>query len=75
MIIFTAIYGYVFFPSGWSSIETSVNDTSTKAAQIKEIVGNWNYFALAMFLLMQFFLSVGVSSVPYFLMMEIFPFK
>lgn len=72
---FSAVYGYVFFPAGWSSIENTASEATTKNESIRDIVGNWNYFALAMFLLMQFFLSVGVSSVPYFLMTEVFPFK
>lgn len=63
-----AVYGYAFFPSGWSSKESD-------ARIIKEIVGDWNYFALAMFLLMQFFISFGVSAMPFFVMCEIFPLK
>lgn len=44
-------------------------------ASIRQTVGIYNYFALAMFLIMQFCVSVGVSSVPYFLLFEVFPFK
>lgn len=65
----TAIYGFAFFPADWTSYDTG------KHHIIKDVVGNWNYFALSMFLFMQFFLSVGVSSVPYFLVYELFPFK
>lgn len=58
----TGIYGYNFFPSGWSSFEKYSNVTNSEYMQ--EIVGNWNYFALAMFLIMQFCISLGVSSIP-----------
>lgn len=54
-----SVYGYAFFPVNWSSIEASSAEAENKNEIIKEIVGDWNYFALVMFLLMQFFLSVG----------------
>lgn len=54
-----SVYGYAFFPANWSSIEKSSAETQIKNEIIRGIVGDWNYFALVMFLLMQFFLSVG----------------
>lgn len=35
---------------------------------IREAAGAYNNFALAMFLIMQFCVSIGVSSVPYMLL-------
>lgn len=55
-----SVYGYAFFPANWSSVETSSAEAANKNELIREIVGDWNYFALVMFLLMQFFLSVGL---------------
>ncbi|XP_031639275.1 facilitated trehalose transporter Tret1-like [Contarinia nasturtii] len=66
-----SIYGWVFFPRGWTSVGTNDSDLES----IRESVGVYNYFALAMFLIMQFCISIGVSSIPYFLQGEIFPFK
>ncbi|XP_031639278.1 facilitated trehalose transporter Tret1-like [Contarinia nasturtii] len=66
-----SIYGWILFPAGW----TSVGMTSSSLKLIQETVGTYNYFALAMFLLMQFCISVGVSSIPFIIMCEVFPFK
>lgn len=71
----SAIYGYIFFPSGWTSAETGASEASSKKEIINSIVGNWNYFALIMFSFMQFFLSVGACTIPFYLCDEIFPFK
>lgn len=60
-----SIYGFKFFPSGWSSYDSNTNITSRSNAEfIEETVGNWSYFALAMFLIMQFSISLGGSSIP-----------
>lgn len=76
------IYGWIFFPKGWlstsSGIGTTSNGTETSndtLESIRNAVGAYNYFALAMFLIMQFCVSIGVSSVPYMLLFEVFPFK
>lgn len=78
---FPGIYGWVFFPSGWRSTDagTSSNNgteiTNNSLESIRNAVGGYSYFALAMFLIMQFCVSIGVSSVPYQLLFEVFPFK
>lgn len=69
--ILTGIYGWIFFPSGWSSDGLTIESQNW----IRETVGGYNYFALIMFLIMQFCISIGVSCVPYIVMSEIFPFK
>lgn len=56
----------------------SNNGTETangSSEMIRKAAGAYNYFALAMFLIMQFCVSIGVSSVPYMLFFEVFPFK
>lgn len=72
---FLGIYGWLYFPRGWTSVDISTNDGMKNLESIRETVGAYNYFALAMFLIMQFCVSVGVSSIPYFLLSEVFPFK
>lgn len=67
------IYGWGF--GIWSSIEIDVEHSTKRLASIQDEVGNFNYFALAMFMIMHFCVSVGISSVPYILLSEIFPFK
>lgn len=69
------MYGWFFFPSGWSSIDTDIKNATHNVEVMRETVGNFSYFAIVMFMLMQFCVSVGVSSVPYILISEIFPFK
>lgn len=69
-IFISGIYGWIFFPPGW----TSVNSTNSWES-MRETVGDYNYFALAMFLIMHFCVSVGVSWIPYVMMFELFPFK
>lgn len=73
--LIVGIYGWTFFPRGWSSLDISSNDAIGTLESIRKSAGIYNYFALAMFLIMQFCVSVGVSSVPYFMMSEVFPFK
>lgn len=76
MISILGIYGWIFFPRGWTSLDIgSSNSIDGNLESIRKTVGGYNYFALAMFLIMQFCVSVGVSSVPYFMMSEVFPFK
>lgn len=71
LILTTAgIYGFAYFPSGWSSFEVGRN-----AIPIKNFVGNASYIAITLFLIMQFCTSIGVSSVPNMMMSEIFPLK
>lgn len=72
---FTGCYGFALLPLGWSSAHDSSTNVSTDSEYIRSIVGDWNYFALAMFIIMQFCVAIGVSSVPYFLMGEVFPFR
>lgn len=52
-----------------------MTDVVSSEINIRETVGNWGYFALVMFVIMQFANSVGVSPIPHFLLPEVFPFK
>lgn len=70
-MLISGIYGWIYFPSGWSSTV----DDANRLESIRQTVGAVNYFALAMFLIMHFCVSVGISSIPYIMMYEIFPFK
>lgn len=63
-----ALYGYRFFPVGWTSM-------TTPDVSIQEVTGDYSYFALAMFTSMQFCISLAVALVPCMLMFEVFPFK
>lgn len=64
----TGFYGYKYLPSGVISFNYSeTKDTSV----VQEI----SYIPIALFLVMQFFSSLGVSTVPNMLVSEMFPFK
>lgn len=73
------IYGFAYFPPGWSSFEVERNATATTPTEtpihIEQFVGNASYIAIVLFLIMQFCTSIGVSSVPNIMMSEIFPLK
>lgn len=62
------------FPPGTTSFRNSAfNETS------KDTVGNQemynSYHTLVLFILMQFFVAMGVSSIPNIMLGEVFPFK
>lgn len=63
---FKGVFGFVNLPSGWTSFNRQPDE-------VTEIVPS--YFPLAMFVLMGFGTTVGVSSVPWMLLSELFPFK
>lgn len=69
-LISLGIYGFYYFPLGW----VSTGDSSS-IENAKVLVGNYGHIAVALFLIMQFCVSVGISSIPYFLLAEVFPFK
>lgn len=62
-------------PWGWSSEFSSSISFADGPEYIRNIVGNWNYFALIMFIIMQFSVAMGVSSIPYIVMSEVFSFR
>lgn len=65
------------FPSGWSSFKTtSSNETSLNSTMVlRESMGNYNYVALALLLIMQFFVTIGITTIPFMLTGEVYPFK
>lgn len=61
------VYAYQYLPPGTSSF----NEETVANAESTEI----SYYPMALFLIMQFCTSIGVSSVPNMLISEMFPFK
>lgn len=72
---FVGIYGFIFFPSGWTSFRKVPNDGSNKYEDIRQIVGNYSYVALALVLTMQFATKFGVAGMPHMFVSEVFPLK
>lgn len=72
---FTGIYGFVFFPLGWSSFRKYPYESSSKFDYIRSTVGDYGYIALALILIMQFATKIGVSGLPHIFVSEVFPFK
>lgn len=62
----TAAYGFIHLPAGWSSFD--------KHPAMTEI-GTKNYIPLITFILLNFFTNIGVLSLPWMLLSEVFPFK
>lgn len=69
------VYGLKFFPSGWTSLNEDNQLAERTLEHSKHIPAEWSYLVVAMFVVMQFCVSNGVSSVPYFMLFEVFPFK
>lgn len=74
-VLSIGVYGFVLLPLGWNSAHDITTIFTNDSEYIRNIVGDWNYFALAMLMIMQFCVAIGVSSVPYLLMGEVFPFR
>lgn len=72
MFVFThvGIYGFYFLPLGWVSTSDSLS-----IQHARDSIGNYGFIAVVLFVIMHFCVSVGISSVPYFLLGEVFPFK
>lgn len=64
---FAGVYAYQYLPPGTSSF----NEQTVENVNSTEI----SYYPMALFLIMQFCTSIGVSSVPNMLISEMFPFK
>lgn len=71
------IFGFTLFPSGWNSFQTAYNNNNnnTSAIDLHESIGNYNYIALALLLIMQFFVTIGITTIPFMLTGEVYPFK
>lgn len=70
-------FGFSFLPSGVTSFNTiSIsNEMSTNVTISHESIGNYNYLPLALLLIMQFFVTIGITTIPFMLTGEVFPFK
>lgn len=66
MISFQGTYAYNFIPHEWSSFD--------KHEPIS-VEGNVNYIPMILFFTLSFFTSVGIASIPWMLLSEVFPFK
>lgn len=70
-------FGFSFLPSGVTSFKTisTTNEMSTNVTISHESIGNYNYLPLALLLIMQFFVTIGITTIPFMLTGEVFPFK
>lgn len=71
------VFGFSLFPSGWTSFDTIslASNASTNSTVFRESIGKHNYVALALLLIMQFFVTIGVTTIPFMLTAEVYPFK
>lgn len=70
-----SIYGFIFFPLGWSSFKKDPNEPAKDPEQIRHIVGNFNYIALVLVLLSRFCGKAGTDIMPFMYVAEVYPFK
>lgn len=76
LLLFAGIYGFVFFPPGWTSFQSQSNPTGSNGFEIiREKVGNYGYLALVLVLVMQFCTKMGAAGATLLLVGEVFPFK
>lgn len=69
--VLIAAHGFMSFPSWKTSFQDlSIDQTSNAADGDVD-----NYAALLLFIFMQFFVTMGVSSIPNIMLGEVFPFK
>lgn len=82
----TGAIGFTFIPSTrWSSFQiplpsnasnnSAIALTNSTAASAHVSVGYYSYLVLALILIMQFAVNIGISIVPFMLIGEVFPFK
>lgn len=73
------IFGFVFLPSGFSSFDIASNNAtlvnSTDFGDIRKSIGHYSYLPLALILIMQFFITIGITTIPQLLTSEVFAFK
>lgn len=72
MLHFKGIYGFIFFPSGWTSFGKY---TPEQYAHLKNTVGSYSYLAFGLILIMEFSTRIGVFGLPHTYMGEVFPLK
>lgn len=65
IVDFTGVYGFILLPPGWTSFKKNSDDTLISLEQIREMVGDYNYLALALVLIMQFGTKIGLAGIPY----------
>lgn len=71
LCVFLGAHGFMSFPSQKTSFQDFPIDQISNASD-----GNVdNYAALLLFIFMQFFVTMGVSSIPNIMLGEVFPFK
>lgn len=71
----SGIYGFVLFPPGWKSFQQHPTDSADKYEYIRGVVGNYSYFALGLYLTMQFVTKIGVAGLPHMFTSEVFPLR
>lgn len=70
------VYGFMVFPSGKSSFQVdNANQTVNAVEDVQDISAQHSYCAMVVFMLMQFCVAIGVSSIPNIMLGEVFPFK
>lgn len=72
---FQGVYGFTFFPLGWTSFKKDPNEPAKDPEQIRQIVGNFNYIALGLVLLSRFCGKAGTDIMPFMYVAEVYPFK
>lgn len=62
-------------PLGFSSFDIASNNATLVDYAHSNGIGDYSYFPLALILIMQFFVTIGITTMPSLLTSELFPFK
>lgn len=73
--LFAGIYGFTFFPMGWTSFKKDPNEAAKDPVQIGQIVGHFKYVALGLVLLLKFCGKAGTDVMSFMFIAEVYPFK
>lgn len=72
---FQGVYGFAFFPLGWTSFKKDPNEPARDPEQIRQMVGNFNYIALGLVLILKFCGKAGTDVMSFLYVGEVYPFK
>lgn len=69
------VYGFTFFPLGWTSFKKDLNEPAKDPEAINHLVGNCGYIALGLMMLSKFCGAAGVDVMHFIFVSEVYPLK
>lgn len=73
--LFLGIYGFAFFPLGWTSFKKHPNEPPKDFLSIRQRVGSYSYLIPIIFMTMRFLSKTSIDCMTSMYVGEVFPFK